>query len=107
MMSDDEILERGGTEDDIREYAKQNGADLTKEDTEHAKDCCGDHSSHTHLGCCSEGKEEEVCELCGGKDGEHEEVSSMEAVYPGEPHMADIGSRPCPNYQPNEEDYDA
>lgn len=22
----------------------------------HSKNCCGDHSGHSHLGCCSEGK---------------------------------------------------
>lgn len=76
----------------------------------HTENCCGDHASHTHLGCCSENKqepEENVCELCGGKDGEHEDISTMEAVYPGEPHMADVGSRPCPNLEANEEDHDA
>lgn len=31
-MDDDMILERGGTEEDIRQYALQNGADLTAED---------------------------------------------------------------------------
>jgi len=33
-MDDEQILERGGTQEDINEYAKQNGADLTKEDVE-------------------------------------------------------------------------
>lgn len=50
---------------------------------------------------------EEVCEFCGGINGEHEELDSMEQVYAGEPHMAPIGSRPCPNSLPdNEEDYE-
>lgn len=31
-MNDDQILERGGTEEDIENYAKQNGADLEEED---------------------------------------------------------------------------
>lgn len=31
-MDDETILQRGGDERDIREYAKQNGADLTEED---------------------------------------------------------------------------
>lgn len=31
-MDDEQILERGGTEEDIKEYAKQNGTDLTRED---------------------------------------------------------------------------
>ena len=35
-MDDEEILTRGGTEDDIREYARQNGADLTEEDVRKA-----------------------------------------------------------------------
>lgn len=34
---------------------------------------------------------EEVCALCLGTG----EVSTMEPVYPGEPHMADIGTRTC------------
>lgn len=34
---------------------------------------------------------EEVCVLCLGTG----EVSEMEQVYPDEPHMADVGSRPC------------
>lgn len=33
-MDDDQILMKGGTEEDIEKYAKQNGADLTKEDVE-------------------------------------------------------------------------
>ncbi len=71
----------------------------TKE--QHAPSCCGDHSSHTHLGCCSEG--EEVCETCGGTG----EVSVMEHVYAGEPHMADIGTARCPDCNlPDEDEYD-
>lgn len=35
---------------------------------------------------------EEVCEHCGGEG----EVSAMGQVYPGEPHMADIETEPCP-----------
>ncbi len=35
-----------------------------------------------------------VCDVCGGSG----EIATMEKVYPGEPHMADIGEpRPCPN----------
>ncbi len=76
--------------------------------TNHGEDCCGDHTAHNHLGCCSEGKEEEVCEDCGGKNGEHQDVPQMEAVYPGEPHMADVGSRPCPQLTDNQnDDHDA
>jgi len=40
-----------------------------------------------------EKNDEEVCETCGGTG----EVSAMEAVYPGEPHMADVGTQPCPD----------
>ena len=37
-------------------------------------------------------KEVEVCEECGGTG----RISIMSPVYPGEPHMADLGdSRPC------------
>ncbi len=36
---------------------------------------------------------ESFCSTCHGTG----EVASMERVYPGEPHMADIGEpRPCP-----------
>jgi len=31
-MDDDQILNRGGSEEDIEKYASKNGADLTKED---------------------------------------------------------------------------
>lgn len=39
----------------------------------------------------NEQSEEEVCEECGGTG----EIVVTEAVYPGEPHMADVGTRPC------------
>lgn len=45
---------------------------------------------------------EDICEHCGGTG----ELSSMEAVYPGEPHMADIGTRPCICQIRDEDDYD-
>lgn len=32
-----------------------------------------------------------VCEFCGGSG----EVETMEYVYPGEPHMAPIGTQKC------------
>lgn len=57
---------------------------------------------HEHEGECPE----EVCEICGGKNGEHEDISMMESVYPNEPHMADIGSRPCPNSITEHDEYD-
>lgn len=47
-------------------------------------------------------EDEEVCETCGGTG----EVSSMEAVYPGEPHMADVGTQPCPDCSPQFDDSD-
>jgi hypothetical protein len=37
MLDDEQILERGGDEGEIEEYAKENGADLTKEDFEKEK----------------------------------------------------------------------
>lgn len=43
-------------------------------------------------------EEEEVCETCGGTG----EVTTMEAVYPNEPHMAPIGSAPCPDCRSSE-----
>lgn len=33
-MNDEQILERGGTDRDVKEYAEQNGANLTREDVE-------------------------------------------------------------------------
>lgn len=42
---------------------------------------------------------DEVCNTCGGTG----EVSQMEAVYAGEPHMADVGTAPCPDCN-NQED---
>lgn len=38
-------------------------------------------------------EEEEVCETCGGSGV----VTTMEAVYPNEPHMAPIGEENCPD----------
>lgn len=35
--------------------------------------------------------EDEVCEFCGGTG----EVTTMEQVYPGEPHYAPIGTQRC------------
>ena len=45
--------------------------------------------------------EDEECEFCGGTG----EITTMERVYSGEPHMADIGTRPCV-CQNKEEEYD-
>ena len=36
-MDDDQILMRGGTEEDIAQYARCNGADLTPADTKNTK----------------------------------------------------------------------
>ncbi len=44
--------------------------------------------------------DEDVCSDCGGTG----EVSVMEPVYPGEPHMADIGRAPCPTCKPPRDD---
>lgn len=53
------------------------------------------------LGCGANGLEE-PCETCGGEG----EVSTMEQVYPGEPHMAPIGTAPCPDCNLPEPDYE-
>lgn len=53
----------------------------------------------------------EECEFCGGLNGEHEDISTMEQVYAGEPHYAPIGSQRCPatldddEYEPEDRDY--
>jgi len=68
------------------------------------EDTSWEHSQHSKFDkncseCFKEQKQEEdrerceVCETCGGTG----EVSCMEAVYPGEPHMAPIGTQPCPD----------
>jgi hypothetical protein len=46
----------------------------------------------------------EPCGMCGGTG----EIATMERVYAGEPHMADVGSEPCPNCKrsPDEDEYD-
>lgn len=36
-MNDDQILERGGTEEDIKSYAESNGANLTEKDFDYEK----------------------------------------------------------------------
>lgn len=43
-----------------------------------------------------------VCRTCGGEG----EVRTMEYVYPGEPHQADIGSAPCPDCSPRKREED-
>lgn len=40
-----------------------------------------------------------VCRTCGGTG----EVRTMEQVYAGEPHMADVGTGRCPDCNPKQE----
>lgn len=47
--------------------------------------------------------EPEVCEFCGGEDGEHHDITTMERVWPNEPHVAPIGSQRCPATIPEPE----
>lgn len=42
-----------------------------------------------------------VCEICGGTG----EVSTMEPVWAGEPHMADIGTEKCVCQISDDEDF--
>lgn len=42
---------------------------------------CGEHAEPQKYDC-------DICQDTG-------EVSCMEAVYPGEPHMADVGTQKC------------
>lgn len=44
----------------------------------------------------------QMCEHCEDSG----EVSRMEAVYPGEPHMADIGTETCTCKRRDDDDYD-
>lgn len=48
--------------------------------------------------CGADGREE--CETCGGTG----EVGTMEQVYPGEPHMANVGTENCPDCNSSEPD---
>lgn len=43
--------------------------------------------------CACHDDDEEECETCGGTGV----VTTMERVYPNEPHMAPIGEEPCPD----------
>lgn len=56
---------------------------------------------YTCAKCHKECEVEEVCALCDGTG----EVTTSEAVYAGEPHMADIGTERC-ICQLREDDYD-
>lgn len=42
------------------------------------------------------------CQTCNGTG----EVSKMAPVYPGEPHMADVDTGPCPDCQGKENDHE-
>ena len=52
-------------------------------------------SNCRRVGCNCECGEwhEDTCQTCRGTG----EVATMERVYPNEPHMADVGSGPCPD----------
>lgn len=42
--------------------------------------------------------EKKMCSECGGVDGEHEDITTMESVSPSEPHLqAPVGTAKCPN----------
>lgn len=59
------------------------------------KDNPADHHSPIEIYTCSKCKKEceveEVCEFCLGEG----EVTTMETVWPGEPHQAPIGTQKC------------
>lgn len=73
--------------------------------TEKISKCCGDRAipdyastdpnetevRYSCLKCERDCETEEVCEFCGGTG----EVTTMEQVYAGEPHMAPIGTATC------------
>lgn len=40
-------------------------------------------------------EEDEICDTCFGTG----EITTMERVYPNEPHLAPVGSAPCPDCQ--------
>lgn len=46
-------------------------------------------------------KKKKICKTCGDTG----EVAVDEAVYPGEGHMASVGSRPCPDCKGEEDDF--
>lgn len=42
--------------------------------------------------------EKRMCSECGGVDGKHEDITTMESVSSGEPHLqAPVGTAKCPN----------
>jgi RecJ-like exonuclease len=79
-MDDDKILERGGTERDIEEYAKQNGADLEKEKEEPCEFCGGSgtitRDYHDPADYYGHGQTEEIC-ICriGDEDADMDDDS--------------------------------
>ena len=64
--------------------------------------CCNDDMSGgvQCLNCGADGRKKFECETCEDTG----EVSTMEQVTPGEPHMADVGTEPCPDCKNNEPD---
>lgn len=63
---------------------------------QHSTDC---PCSYEHE--CKNGIITQECQTCGGEG----RIPKYEQVWSGEPHMADIGSQPCPNCQ-REDDSD-
>lgn len=62
-----------------------------------------EHKSNKELTIERMESAEDECEFCGGSG----EVSTMEMVEAGNPGtMADVGSRPCPHCQNNEDEYE-
>lgn len=66
-------------------------ADVTEDYKPHPRDKHEDIDIYVCDKCKLECEVESVCELCNGTG----KVSQSEAVYPGEPHMADIGESTC------------
>ena len=79
-MDDDEIYQKGGTDRDVKEYAKNNGADLVKSDfdKEHImtdkqwENTIGDELGEFKVPCsCPKGGQDDdgtVCDKCDGSE---------------------------------------
>lgn len=75
--------------------------DLVEDYKDNPRDHHDPEPIYTCKKCKRECDVEEVCADCLGTG----EITTMEQVYAGEPHMAPIGSRVCP-CQNKEEEYD-
>lgn len=77
-------------------------ADLVEDYKDNPRDHHDPIEIYTCKKCKKECEVEEVCADCLGTG----EVTTMESVYAGEPHMAPIGTAKCHCQARDEDDYD-